>query len=109
MAEDQAPAQEAPAAGGGGMSDAITQTSHAVTEISKAVTSNDQLPDEVKQAFGQALSTWQAAVEGLMQVVGGGEEAAEGEAPAPGQPGVTTPEQGGSGAVPMSHQMTRGK
>ncbi len=96
---------QAPAPGGegGGIADAIAQTDAMVTKIVEAVSQSGQLPDEVKQAFQGAGESWKGAVQALTGAAGGGESP-------DGGPGAVPAEAGASGgAVPMSHQMMRGK
>ncbi len=98
---------QAPAPGGegGGIADAIAQTDAMISKITEAVTQNAQLPDEVKQAFQGAAESWKGAVQALTGAAGGGEQG-----PPDGGPGAVPAEAGASGgAVPMSHQMMRGK
>lgn len=90
-------ADESGAGGGGGIVDAIQQSDAMVLQITQAIQQNPKLPDEVKQAWGDAQGALRKAQEALMQAVGGGGDS--GGAPAGG---TTTPEQGASGAVPMS-------
>jgi hypothetical protein len=78
-----APAQD------GGAEEAISQ---AGSTLSKLV-EDPGLPEEAKAAFKAALEAFSAGVSAL---TGGG------SGPQPEQ-GVVTPEQGASGAVPMSH------
>ncbi len=84
--------------GGGGIVEVLTQTDKNLFQIAKAVSANGQIPDEIKQAFQTALESFR---QGLQAMTGGG--GAPGGQPPQGEgPGVVSPEQGASGAQPMS-------
>jgi hypothetical protein len=82
------PAQEQ----GGGIVEALTGLDKGLFQITTAVTENPQVPEEAKAAFQSALQAFRKGLE--MLTSGGGQ-------PAPSGP--VTPEQGVSGAQPMSH------
>ena len=73
---------------GGGVAEAITQTDATLAKLAGAA------PEAVREQFQAALEAFRSAVESLDQATEGG-----------GGGGPVAPEQGASGAVPMSHQM----
>jgi hypothetical protein len=81
--------------GGGGMAEMLQKTAEGVAGVAQAVGQLEQVPDELKQFFGQADEFFKRGLEGLLELTGGGEGK-----PAPSEP--VTPEQGASGAVPVS-------
>ncbi len=97
-----APADPA-AAGGGSITDALAQVDQALAKITEAVTANPQLGDDVKQGFADALSSFRGASTALAGNDGGGADEQE-------QPSESGPvsQQGGPGAMPMSHQNMKG-
>jgi hypothetical protein len=75
---------------GGGIVEALIETDKRLFSIVNAV-SQSPAPDEVKQAFGQALEAYRAGLEAL---TGGGQQ--------PEQQGAVAPEAGGNpNAQPM--------
>ena len=77
--------QDAPAQGGG---DPLADVQSKLA----AIASQEGLPEKARVAFAAAVEAFSA---GLEAVNGGGEE--------PQGPAAVVPEQGASGAVPMSH------
>lgn len=91
MAE-QLPA-EAPAEGaGGGIVEALSSLEAGLSEAASAAAESPDVPEDAKAAFQASQAAFR---QGLEILAGGGSK------PAPG--GTTTPEQGASGAVPVSH------
>lgn len=76
--------QDAPAQGGG---DPLADVQSKLAEVA----GQEGLPEEAKAAFTAALEAFAAGLEAMK---GGGE---------PQGPAAVSPEQGASGAVPMSH------
>ena len=92
---------------GGGIADAIVQVDQTLYKITQAAQANPQVPKEVKDNAQAALSAFRTFSQSLVKAVGG---EADGQ-PEPDEDdagGTTTPEQGASGAVPMSHANMRG-
>lgn len=93
---------------GGGVGEAIVQVDQLLNKLTQAVSQNDQLGDDVKSAFQDALSSFRGAATALVKAAGG-DGSQEPDADDQGGGGAVTPEQGGAGgAVPMSHQNLRG-
>ncbi len=76
----------------GGITQALVETDKNLFKISQIVAQNPQIPDEIKSAFQSALDSYR---QGLSALTGGGGQAG---------PANATPEQGASGAQPMSMQ-----
>lgn len=82
-------AQEEQREPGGDVAGQVAQLGSQLEQFVSAISEADA-PDEAKQAFAAALEAFKAGFEALS---GGGGQGG----------GVATPEQGASGAVPMSH------
>lgn len=92
MAVAGAPA--APEGGGGGVADALVALDQQLFRVVSAV-QKAQVPDDVKQAFSQALDAFRSGLEAL---TGGGASSQ------PQSAGAATPEQGANpNARPMNH------
>jgi len=74
----------------GGIAEALTKLDQQLMQVTQAVAQSGA-PDAAKQAFGQALESFRAGLEALTS---GGDQA--------GPQGAVTPEQGASGAKPLS-------
>lgn len=94
MPDAPVPAEGAPEEGGGGITQALVETDKSLFKISQLVGQNPEVPDEVKAAFQASLDAFR---QGLESLTGGG----SGSAPVPAN---ASPEQGASGAQPMSMQ-----
>lgn len=81
---------------GGGAAEAVAKVGEVLQKLAESATSNPEVPDEAKTAIQASLEAFQAFADALS---GGG--GSSGPQPQPEQ-GVTTPEQGASGAQPMS-------
>ncbi len=101
--QGQPPEGAAPPGGGGGIGDAITQADGLISKITQAVTQNAKLGDDVKGAWSDALTAVRGAAQALIAAVSGG-----GKPEPEGDEGPVSPEQGGGGAVPMTHAPMRG-
>jgi hypothetical protein len=86
---DEAPAQ------GGGVAEKIVSLDRDLAQLAQVVTQNEQIPDELKAPLQASVEAFRAFAQGLTEFAGGG----GGQAP---QQGVVSPEQGASGAQPVS-------
>lgn len=77
---------------GGGVTEVLVETDANLAGLAKTMAGNPQIPDEVKALFAQASDLYRQGMQALSDVAGGGG----------GPGGAATPEQGASGAVPMS-------
>lgn len=83
----------------GGILDALRATDSSLSQITEMILKNDQVPDQVKSAFQASLQAFRQGLEGLNGVADGSDQEGSKEQMAE-QP--STPEQGASGAQPMS-------
>lgn len=93
--EGPMPQDGAPAESGGGVEEVIQDIGMKLTKLSEVFGQNEQFPPELKEALMTATQAYEAFASGLSQMAGGG-------APEGASPGAVSPEQGGSGAQPMS-------
>ncbi len=90
MPPEAAPAEQKPE--GGGPAEALNALGQGLSDVAGAMAQDPGVPDGAKQAFASALEAFKA---GMAALEGGG------EGPQPEQ-GVSTPEQGASGAQPAN-------
>ena len=80
---------------GGGAAEKLAAAGQLLEEVANGVAGDGQVPDEVKQLFAASLDAYKQGFEAL---TGGGSAPAAANA---------SPEQGASGAQPMSMQRPR--
>ncbi len=96
MPDAPMPPQGAPDDGTAGENpaDQLAAAGQALETVTSGITQDGQVPDAIKQLFQTALDSFK---QGFQALTGGGDSSQ----PAPAQ---ATPEQGASGAQPMSMQ-----